>query len=472
MELAGLGTTRGAGGEPARDDGASRCGPVPGSRRRVGSVYASPPMFERTVLPNGPRVITARSPAPGPSPLAAYVLAGSRLESRELAGVAHFMEHLTFKGTAAYPTTRAVSEAIEGVGGSCNAATDRESTVYWARVPVRRRGARLPACVGELVARPLLREEDIEHERDDHRRGDPLVPRRPRRVRLQPLRPSHLRRHARWAGRSPATRTASAALTARRPSATFWERWYQPANLVRRGRGRHRARQVVRAAPPRPSAPAGRTGSPAPSRPRSSRPATASAREPSRDRPRRISAWAMPGAPPRPSRPVGARAAQHRARGGDEQPAVPHRPRGAPGWPTTSTRSSATTPTAGTLADLCRRRPARPAARARRDPRRARAAARERRARRRAGAGRRRTRCGRLELRLEESRHLASWLGAQEALHERTLTLEEAVQEIQAVSADRMREIARRLFTDDALSLAAIAPGRRGRTLEQRLRLA
>ena len=52
------------------------------------------------------------------------MLAGSRLETPGQVGVAHFMEHITFKGTAAYPSTRAISEAIEGVGGSFNAATD------------------------------------------------------------------------------------------------------------------------------------------------------------------------------------------------------------------------------------------------------------------------------------------------------------------------------------------------------------
>jgi predicted Zn-dependent peptidase len=57
------------------------------------------------------------------------------------------MEHLTFKGTAAYPSSRLISEAIEGVGGSFNAATDRESTVYWVRV--RRR--RPHGVLGELV---------------------------------------------------------------------------------------------------------------------------------------------------------------------------------------------------------------------------------------------------------------------------------------------------------------------------------
>ncbi|MGA2663250.1 MAG: insulinase family protein, partial [Verrucomicrobiota bacterium] len=96
--------------------------------------------------------------------IAAYVLAGSRLESAEEAGAAHFMEHITFKGTAAYPTTRAVSEAIEGVGGSFNAATDRESTVYWVRVPLRE-SARGMDVLGELIVRPQLRSAEIESER-------------------------------------------------------------------------------------------------------------------------------------------------------------------------------------------------------------------------------------------------------------------------------------------------------------------
>src|SRR5919197_1948210 len=94
-------------------------------------------MFERTVLPAGPRVISARLPGARSVSIAAYVLAGSRLETADEAGVAHCMEHITFKGTAAYPTSRAISEAGEGVGGSFNAATDPESTVYWGPLPPR-----------------------------------------------------------------------------------------------------------------------------------------------------------------------------------------------------------------------------------------------------------------------------------------------------------------------------------------------
>ena len=99
-------------------------GVVAGSRRCVR--LESPPceglpsalMFERTKLPDGPRVISARLPSSRSVSMAAYVLAGSRLETDGEAGVAHFMEHLTFKGTSGYPSSRAISEAVEGVGGS------------------------------------------------------------------------------------------------------------------------------------------------------------------------------------------------------------------------------------------------------------------------------------------------------------------------------------------------------------------
>src|SRR5664280_2765813 len=121
-------------------------------------------MYERTAPPDGPRVITSRLESARSVSIAAYVLAGSRLESAEQAGAAHFMEHITFKGTAAYPTTRAVSEAIEGFGGAFNAATDRESTVYWVRVP-RHEVARGMDVLGEVSGRPNLESRDIDPER-------------------------------------------------------------------------------------------------------------------------------------------------------------------------------------------------------------------------------------------------------------------------------------------------------------------
>ena len=79
-------------------DGASTSGS--GRRRRSCTI---PTMFERTALASGPRVISAQMPGARSVSIAAYVLAGSRLETAAEAGVAHFMEHLTFKGTSAYP---------------------------------------------------------------------------------------------------------------------------------------------------------------------------------------------------------------------------------------------------------------------------------------------------------------------------------------------------------------------------------
>src|SRR6185503_9692366 len=149
---------------PAACGAPALCGTSPAERPRRGLPVPSVAMFERTALPEGPRVISSRVPGARSVSIAAYVLAGSRLESAAEAGVAHFMEHLTFKGTSAYPSTRSISEAIEGVGGSFNAATDRESTVYWVRVP-HREAARGMDVIGELIVRPTLRGDEIAGER-------------------------------------------------------------------------------------------------------------------------------------------------------------------------------------------------------------------------------------------------------------------------------------------------------------------
>jgi predicted Zn-dependent peptidase len=122
-------------------------------------------MFQRTTIPDGPRVITARLPGARSVAASVYVLAGSRAETDGDAGAAHFMEHLTFRGTAGYPSSQAISEAVEGIGGVFNAATDRESTVYWAKVPGRET-ERAVDVLADLIVRPLLRDGDIAGERD------------------------------------------------------------------------------------------------------------------------------------------------------------------------------------------------------------------------------------------------------------------------------------------------------------------
>jgi predicted Zn-dependent peptidase len=78
---------------------------------------------------------------------------------------------------------------------------------------------------------------------------------------------------------------------------------------------------------------------------------------------------------------------------------------------------------------------------------------------------------GRLELRLEESRHMSAWLGVQEALHDRVLTLDEALAELDAVTPDSIQQLAARLFSDDRLCLAVISPRGTTKTLEHALHL-
>ena len=91
-------------------------------------------MYERTVLENGLRIVSSTMPHTRSASVGIYVGAGSRHESDEIAGVSHFLEHMLFKGTTRRPTAQHISEEIEGIGGIMNAATDKELTVYWAKV--------------------------------------------------------------------------------------------------------------------------------------------------------------------------------------------------------------------------------------------------------------------------------------------------------------------------------------------------
>ncbi|MGD9617473.1 MAG: M16 family metallopeptidase [Alphaproteobacteria bacterium] len=84
-------------------------------------------------LPNGLRIVTDRIETVDTVSLGLWVDVGTRHESPELNGVAHFLEHMAFKGTERR-SARAIAEEIEAVGGHLNAYTSRESTAYYAKV--------------------------------------------------------------------------------------------------------------------------------------------------------------------------------------------------------------------------------------------------------------------------------------------------------------------------------------------------
>ena len=114
---------------------------------------------ERTVQGSGLRVVTQAMPGARSASVVLLVPVGSRHEDDAHAGLSHFLEHLVFKGTRAHPEAGLLSQMVEGIGGSVNASTDRELTVYSAKVPAEHVGVALEA-VSELALRPLLRRRD------------------------------------------------------------------------------------------------------------------------------------------------------------------------------------------------------------------------------------------------------------------------------------------------------------------------
>ncbi|MBI2859122.1 MAG: insulinase family protein [Chloroflexi bacterium] len=121
-------------------------------------------MYEKTVLPNGLRLITSSFPHTRSVSLAVFVAAGPRFEKPNLAGVSHFVEHLCFKGTERWPSAQLVSEAIEGVGGILNGGTDKEITVYWCKVAQTHFQLALDLLT-DLVRSPKMDPADTDRER-------------------------------------------------------------------------------------------------------------------------------------------------------------------------------------------------------------------------------------------------------------------------------------------------------------------
>ncbi len=420
-------------------------------------------MFERTVLPEGPRVITARLPAARSVSIAAYVRAGSRLEAPEQAGMAHFLEHLTFKGTAAYPSTRALSEAIEGVGGSFNAATDRETTVYWVRVP-RRETERAMTVLGELICRPALEMTEIDREREviiEEIRGYLDDPAEYAQILFQQAMFGQTALGREICGEESDVRSLPAA-----GIRTFWAATYRPANAVVAVAGDLAHEEAVELT----GAAFGRGNGaihgfdPAPLLPAGERILTGK-----RDSTQAQLCLGVPAL--RRDHPDGWALAVLNAILGDGMSSrlfLALVDRDALAYDVASgiveyADAGALQVTAGVdpgrvgraLAGILHELRA-----LRDDP---------------VGADELRKAkaylSGGLELRMEETRQLASWVGGQEALHERVLTLDEALAAIERVTAADVGRLAGSIFRNDLLRLSLVGPARSLRGLDRHLRL-
>lgn len=120
--------------------------------------------YARTVLDGGVRLLAAPMRERASVSIAFMFGTGSRVETADECGLAHFIEHMVFKGGETYPTARRISEAVEGVGGALNASTDREATIFWAKVPAERVDVAV-SVLGDMLFRPRFLAEDVERER-------------------------------------------------------------------------------------------------------------------------------------------------------------------------------------------------------------------------------------------------------------------------------------------------------------------
>jgi predicted Zn-dependent peptidase len=118
---------------------------------------------QKSVLPNGLRVVTVELPHLHTGMIAAYVRAGSRHEDPARNGVSHFLEHLFFRGSEGYPEGRAMNALVEDCGGSLNGVTARDHGYYFS--PVHPERLEVPVAVlGDMLARPLFKEVELERE--------------------------------------------------------------------------------------------------------------------------------------------------------------------------------------------------------------------------------------------------------------------------------------------------------------------
>ncbi|MEO7457025.1 MAG: pitrilysin family protein [Gemmatimonadaceae bacterium] len=119
--------------------------------------------FRRTVLPNGLTVLSEQMPGVRSVAFGAWIRAASLHEPREKMGVSHLLEHMVFKGTARR-SAKQIALELEALGGSLDAYTSREHTVYQARVLDEHLDIAADV-IGDFVFSPSLRKSDLDLER-------------------------------------------------------------------------------------------------------------------------------------------------------------------------------------------------------------------------------------------------------------------------------------------------------------------
>ena len=120
--------------------------------------------FQRHVLDNGLRVLTADLPYAQSVTCMVMFAAGSRYETAETNGIAHFAEHMFFKGTERRPTARDIAGEIDAIGGEFNAFTGKETTAYYVKCAAEHRDVALDVLV-DMLRNSRFDADEIEREK-------------------------------------------------------------------------------------------------------------------------------------------------------------------------------------------------------------------------------------------------------------------------------------------------------------------
>ena len=121
-------------------------------------------VFQREVLPNGLRLLSA--PMPQVQSVACFIMlaAGSRYETPETSGIAHFAEHMFFKGTERRPTAQQIGLELDGIGAEFNAFTGKEYTGYYVKCAAEHRQHAFDVLV-DMLRHSTFVPEEIEREK-------------------------------------------------------------------------------------------------------------------------------------------------------------------------------------------------------------------------------------------------------------------------------------------------------------------
>jgi predicted Zn-dependent peptidase len=120
--------------------------------------------YQKAILESGLRVVSQQLPSSESVSILISVQTGSRNEQKGQYGVAHFAEHMLFKGTGKRPSPLSVSSPIESTGGFLNASTGYESTNYWCKVPENHFRTGIET-LQDMMQNSLLNKEEINSER-------------------------------------------------------------------------------------------------------------------------------------------------------------------------------------------------------------------------------------------------------------------------------------------------------------------